>query len=49
MDSSPEASRLVLLSQLPQAGAGTKVRFLGWYVQCQYNSRTTHILTIYKV
>lgn len=31
MDSSPEASRLVLLSQLPDAPAGIKVRFLGWY------------------
>jgi hypothetical protein len=32
MDNSPEASRLVLLSQLPAAAAGMKVRFLGWYV-----------------
>jgi hypothetical protein len=32
MDNSPEASRLVLLSQLPDAPAGVKVRFLGWHV-----------------
>jgi hypothetical protein len=32
MDNSPAASRLVLLSQLPDAPAGIKVRFLGWYV-----------------
>ncbi|KAM0700794.1 hypothetical protein Q7P35_012515 [Cladosporium inversicolor] len=29
MDNSPDASRLVLLSQLPDAPAGIKVRFLG--------------------
>lgn len=32
MDSAPEASHLVLLSQLTEAAAGTKVRFLGWFV-----------------
>jgi hypothetical protein len=32
MNNSPEASQLVLLSRLPDAASGTKVRFLGWFV-----------------
>jgi hypothetical protein len=32
MNNSPESSQLMLLSQLPDAAPGTKVRFLGWFV-----------------
>lgn len=39
MDNSPEASRLVLLSQLPDAPAGVKVRFLGWCVGSHRSNR----------
>jgi hypothetical protein len=39
MDSTPEASRLVLLSQLPDAPAGVKVRFLGWFVGSHLSNR----------
>ena len=39
MDSSPEASRLVLLSQLSDAPAITKVRFLGWCVDSHRSNR----------
>ena len=39
MDNSPQPSRLVLLSQLPDAPAGLKVRFLGWYVGSRLSKR----------
>jgi hypothetical protein len=32
MNNTPEASQLMLLSQLSSAYPGTKVRFLGWFV-----------------
>jgi hypothetical protein len=39
MDNSPEASRLMLLSHLPDVATGTKVRFLGWYVGSRFTDR----------
>lgn len=53
MEFTPEASRLVLLSQLSRIAAGTKVRFLGWCVlpHCSPSTLGLHLifLTILSV
>lgn len=46
MNNSPEASQLMLLSQLSSAPPGTKVRFLGWFVYFSTCLSHPHSLTI---